>query len=222
MKKIIIVVLSLLVIFLGFNSYAIYKTGDEYNIDETVKTSIKDNIDNYVTIDKIPENLKDSVLLLEDRRFYSHSGYDIKAIGRALIADIKAGRFVQGGSTITQQLAKNVFLTSEKSIKRKITELYISINLEKVYSKDEILEMYFNVIYYGEGAYGVQAASKKYFSKNVWELNKTECAVMATIPKSPNNNNPIKNPNGLSIKVDKVLDYLNNKIASDEKKNLKI
>lgn len=217
MKKVIIVVFTLLVLVLGINSYAVYKVGNKYDIDVDIKKSIMGSVNDYVTLNKIPKNLKDGVILLEDRRFYSHRGYDIKAIARALIADVKAGKFVQGGSTITQQLAKNIFLTSEKTLKRKITELYISINLEKIFTKDEILEIYFNVIYYGEGIYGVQDASKKYFSKNVWELNEKECIVMAAIPKSPNKNNPIKNPKGLNTKKDNVLALLNNNITFESK-----
>lgn len=182
-------------IFLG-NAIATNVISKKYNVNSDVKNEIKENIKTYVTLDKMPKALTEGVVYSEDRRFYSHGAFDVKAIIRATVQNIKSGRVVQGGSTITQQLAKNLYLSFDQNLSRKIEEVFIAEKLEKLFTKDEILEMYLNVIYYGEGAYGVQEASQKYFNKNVWELNEEECAEMVVIPQAPSVNNPIKNPEG--------------------------
>ena len=147
----------------------------------------------YVPIDKIPEKLKLAFLAAEDARFYQHGAIDIKGIIRALIADIKAGSFVQGGSTITQQVAKNMFLTPEKTISRKIKEMILAMKLERVLSKDKILELYLNQIYFGFGSYGVAAAAETYFGKKLNQLTLAECALLAAIPKAPGKYSPFIN-----------------------------
>lgn len=148
-----------------------------------------------VSIEKIPENLINAIITIEDRNFYSHSGVNIKAILRAIIHDIKAGSFKQGASTLTQQLAKTLFLTSEKSVVRKIKEAILSLQIERRYTKDEILELYLNQIYLGSGAYGVEAASQTYFGKSVTDLTLAEAALIAGLPKAPSVYSPIQNPN---------------------------
>lgn len=192
-KKIALIIMVLVVIWIG-NIMAINITSKRYNVNSDIKNEIKNSISNYVTLDKMPKALTEGVVYSEDRRFYKHKGFDVKSIVRAAVADIKAGRIVQGGSTITQQLAKNIYLSFDQDILRKIDEVFIAQKLESLFTKDEILEMYLNIIYYGEGAYGVQEASQKYFNKNVWELNKEECSKMVIIPQAPSVNNPIKNP----------------------------
>ncbi|MBU8905466.1 transglycosylase domain-containing protein [Desertibacillus haloalkaliphilus] len=147
-----------------------------------------------VSIQDIPGSVKDAFVAIEDTRFYDHQGIDVRAIGRALYRDILAGAKVEGGSTITQQLAKNTFLSHDKSWLRKTKEVLIAMNLERKYSKDEILEMYLNRIYFGHGAYGIQAASKLYFNKDVSELTVHEGALLAGLPKGPNSYSPITNP----------------------------
>ena len=146
-----------------------------------------------VSLDAIPKELKDAVIATEDTHFYKHAGVDIKGIIRALIKDIMARRFVEGASTITQQLAKTLFLTSRKTILRKAKEALLAVQIERCYTKDEILELYLNQIYLGSGAYGVEAAANVYFAKPVQDLTLPECALIAGLPKSPSRYSPLVN-----------------------------
>lgn len=143
-----------------------------------------------VTIDEVPSYVQEAFIAVEDHRFLQHTGFDVRAISRAIYRDISSGQLKEGGSTITQQLAKNVFLTPEKSFLRKTEEVLIAVNLERRYTKPEILEMYLNQIYFGHGAYGIQAASKLYFDKEVSELSADEGALLAALPKGPNHYSP--------------------------------
>jgi penicillin-binding protein 1A len=144
--------------------------------------------------EKIPLKMKQATLAVEDSHFYFHFGIDPKAIIRAFIANFKAGRVVEGGSTITQQLAKTLFLTRDRNITRKIKEAILAIRLELIFSKDEILEIYLNQIYYGHGSYGIEAASRTYFGKTAEDLTIEECALLASLPKAPNNYTPYRHP----------------------------
>ena len=130
----------------------------------------------------------------EDHRFYKHNGIDIIAIGRATINDIKAMSFVEGGSTITQQLSKNIYFTQEKKITRKIAEVFMSFEIEKNYNKDEILELYLNTSYFGEGCYTVKEASRKYFGKEPKKMTDYEAIMLAGIPNAPSVYSLTKNP----------------------------
>ena len=141
----------------------------------------------------LPENLINAVIVTEDKRFFNHYGVDIKGVLRAIYVNLKERRIVQGGSTITQQLAKNLFLTPERSFTRKLHELILSLWLELRFSKKQILSIYLNRVYLGSGTYGVQAASEKYFNKKVEDLNLYECAVIASLLKAPSRYNPIAN-----------------------------
>ncbi len=143
---------------------------------------------------RIPPRLIDALLATEDRRFFDHWGANLLAMGRALWHNFWAGRRVQGASTITQQLARTLFLTPEKTIPRKIKEVLTAIRIERNYTKEEILEMYLNQCYFGRGAYGVQAAAQLYFGKNVEDLTVPECAILIGIPKSPSRYSPINHP----------------------------
>ncbi|HBR22682.1 MAG TPA: penicillin-binding protein [Nitrospiraceae bacterium] len=143
---------------------------------------------------RIPEHVKKAFVAIEDIRFYKHHGVDAVGIARALYYDIKAGSIVQGGSTITQQLAKMLFLKPDRSIKRKIREAVISIQIEKRYTKDEILGLYLNQAYFGTRAYGIEAASQTYFGKSTDELNIAEAALLASLPKAPSQYSPFKHP----------------------------
>jgi penicillin-binding protein 1A len=147
-----------------------------------------------VSLENIPLALKQATLAVEDSNFYYHFGIDPKAIFRAFITNLKAGYVVEGGSTITQQLTKTIFLSREKTLPRKIKEAILAVRLELVFSKDEILEMYLNQIYYGHGTYGVEAAARTYFRKSVKDLTIAECAMIASLPKAPNNYSPYRNP----------------------------
>lgn len=147
----------------------------------------------YIPYSQIPENIKNALVAVEDREFFTHGGIRFASILRALIADIRMGRVVQGGSTITQQLAKQIFLTSEKSLVRKIKEAVLAIEIENRFSKEKILELYCNQIYLGAGAYGFEAASQVYFGKSVDDLTLAESALLAGLPKAPSRYSPFKN-----------------------------
>jgi penicillin-binding protein 2A len=147
----------------------------------------------HVPYSEFPEHLKEAVIAVEDKRFLRHHGVDVKAIGRALIKNGLTSRYAQGGSTITQQLAKNMFLDSEKNILRKWKEAAYALKLEAVYSKEEILEFYLNRIYFGEGIWGIKDAAKHYFSKEIKDLTLEEAAVLAALPKAPTRYSPLSN-----------------------------
>ena len=146
-----------------------------------------------VPLKQIPPYLKAALVATEDRKFFKHSGVDIKGIARAIVKDIKAGKFVEGASTITQQLSKTLFLTPRKTIVRKIKEAILAFQLERRYTKNEILELYLNQVYFGSGAYGVASAANIFFGKSVQELNLAECALIAGMPKSPSRYSPLVN-----------------------------
>ncbi|MFP3159134.1 MAG: PBP1A family penicillin-binding protein [Hydrogenobaculum sp.] len=149
----------------------------------------------YVTIDKIPKIVQDAFISAEDKTFYHNIGIDPLSIIRALIVDLEKGKAVEGGSTITQQLAKNLFLTPKKTISRKIKEAILAIEITHTFPKSKILEMYLNQIYLGHGAFGVEAASETYFGKHVWQLNLDEAALLAGLPRAPTRYDPYINPN---------------------------
>ena len=147
-----------------------------------------------VPLEEIPPYLVHALIAVEDSRFYQHFGLDIKGILRALVRDIMSMRVVEGGSTLTQQLAKVLFLTPEKTIIRKLKEAVLALNIEREYTKNEILTIYLNQIYLGEGAYGVEAAARTYFGKSASKLGLAECALIASLPKSPSRYSPFRNP----------------------------
>ena len=161
-----------------------------------------------VKIEQIPINLQQAFVAIEDNRFYEHRGVDPRGLARAVYANLMEHEIAEGGSTITQQLAKNAYLTQERTIKRKIQEVFLALQLEKQYTKQEILELYLNQIYFGQGAYGVQAAAKTYFGKNVEELNLAECPLLAGIPKSPNYYSPFNNLQAAKERRNTVLDQM--------------
>jgi penicillin-binding protein 1A len=148
----------------------------------------------YVSLEKIPTHTRYAFISAEDKNFYKHFGIDPIAVLRALITNIYRKDIKQGASTITQQLARNLFLTPERSLTRKIKEALLAIKIEREFSKDKILELYLNYIYLGHGAYGVEAASRIYFGKSVKDLTADESAVLASLPKAPTKYNPFKNP----------------------------
>ncbi|MCX7795837.1 MAG: penicillin-binding protein 1A [bacterium] len=148
-----------------------------------------------IPIKDIPQHLKDAVVAIEDERFYSHAGVDLRGIARALYRAIKSGEIREGGSTITQQLARNVFLTLERTPSRKIMEMLLALRIETTLSKEEILHLYLNIIYFGEGCYGIESAARTYFDKSAKNLNLAESALLAGIIRSPENYSPFKNKN---------------------------
>jgi 1A family penicillin-binding protein len=147
-----------------------------------------------VSLDEIPQDLIDAFIAVEDRQFYRHWGLNFFSIGKALVEDIVARRVVRGASTITQQLARNLFLTLDQTLPRKIKEAILAVRIERHYTKREILSMYLNQIYFGDGAYGVEAASHRYFGKSASDLSLAECAMLAGLPRNPTAYSPRRHP----------------------------
>jgi penicillin-binding protein 1A len=143
-----------------------------------------------IDINKVPQNLQNAFIAAEDNRFYDHIGVDPRGIFRAIWTNLTHHGIAQGGSTITQQLAKNAFLSQEQTLKRKVQEAMLALEIERKYSKKEILEMYMNQIYFGQGAYGIQTAAKVYFDRDVNDLTLAQCAMLAGLPQSPNYYSP--------------------------------
>lgn len=161
-----------------------------------------------VKIKDVPKVVKDAFLATEDVRFYEHHGVDFRALARAAVAQVTGGWGSQGASTLTQQLVKNAFLTPEKTVKRKIQEMYLAIQLERKYTKDEIFEMYLNRIFFGHNSYGIEAAAQTYFGKSVGQLNLAEAAMLAGIPQAPSRYSPIRNPELAKTRRAHVLDNM--------------
>ena len=146
-----------------------------------------------IELKDVPEELKEAIIATEDKNFYRHGGYDIFGLVRSTIQNVLAGRVVQGASTITQQLARILFLSNEKTFTRKIKELVIAARIEKTISKDQILEMYLNNVYLGSGAYGVEGAAKIYFNKHIKDCTLPELALIAGLPQAPSVYSPYNN-----------------------------
>jgi len=172
----------------------------------------------WVGLKDISNNIINATISTEDKNFYKHFGFDILRIGKALYTNIRAGKTIQGASTITQQYVKNLFLEFDKTWERKWDEMWLTLNMEAHYSKDEILEGYLNTIYYGHGMYGIESASKFYFGKNSSELTIAEAAMLVAIPKSPSNYSPINDFEVAKERQKLVLKgmYENKFINSDE------
>ena len=159
----------------------------------------------WVPISQIPVFLQNALVAVEDSRFYEHNGIDIKGIARALVKDVAKGRMAEGGSTITQQLIKNKYLSSEKTLDRKLKEGMLALDFEKKYSKAQILEMYFNEINFGNGAWGIAQAARLYFDKTPQEMTEAECSLLAGVPKAPARYNPLGNPAKVALRRSVVL-----------------
>lgn len=196
LKRIIFIVvlisMSIALLFVG-NGYDMYKQAIEQISVEDKIAEIKDK-ENYTNFSELPQMYKNAVITVEDHRFYKHNGIDIIAIGRSAFNDIKAMSFVEGGSTITQQLAKNIYFTQEKKIERKIAEVFMAFEIEKNCDKDEILELYLNTSYFGDGYYTPKEACRGYFNKELNEMTDYECILLAGIPNAPSVYAPTKNP----------------------------
>ena len=177
----------------------IYDDNDELLTELHVERRI------FVPLARIPKSLKDAIIATEDRRFYSHWGIDPVGIARAVYQNYRRGRIVEGGSTITQQLTKVLFLTPDKSLERKLKEAILALELERRYSKTSILEMYLNQVYFGHGAYGVEAAARTYFGKSVSELTLQESALLAGLPRAPSSYSPFEHPDAARRRREVVL-----------------
>lgn len=194
MKKLLFkMIIILLVIITGFCGYYGY-LGYQIYQDKIQEQSLSERVnqlkskEDYVTLDQISPIYKEAVLESEDRRFYQHGPVDYYGLARAMFINITTFSFKEGGSTITQQLAKNLCLSFKKNLSRKFAEVFIAKDLEDHYSKDEILEMYLNITYLGEGNYGIQAASQYY----AIDLNKQQCDILVKTLKRPSVYNPSK------------------------------
>jgi penicillin-binding protein 1A len=179
-----------------------------YDINGQLITQLAIENRTLIHLDQTPKNLVNALIALEDRHFYSHWGIDPVGILRAAAVDLKTGHFTEGASTLTQQLAKNLFLTRERRFSRKVKEMLLAFQIERHFTKQEILEMYLNQVFFGNGAYGVEAASRTYFGKHVGELSLGECALLAGIPRSPNLNNPIDDPKQAKFRRDTALNCM--------------
>ncbi len=177
---------------LAGEGYGLYKNAVQEESLEAKVAEIRSQ-ENFTSLEDMPETYVQAVVSVEDHRFYDHFGLDLIAIGRAVVNDIKAGRYVEGGSTITQQLAKNLYFSQEKTMNRKAAEVFLALELEQKYTKDEILELYVNSIYFGDGYYSVGEASEGYFGKPASEMNDYECTLLAGVPNAPSKYAPSKN-----------------------------
>lgn len=198
MKKLLFkMIIILLVIITGFCGYYGY-LGYQIYQDKIQEQSLSERVnqlkskEDYVTLDQISPIYKEAVLESEDRRFYKHGPVDYYGLARAMFINITTFSFKEGGSTITQQLAKNLCLSFKKNLSRKFAEVFIAKDLENHYSKDEILEMYLNITYLGEGNYGIQAASQYYYHIDAIDLNKQQCDILVKTLKRPSVYNPSK------------------------------
>jgi penicillin-binding protein 1A len=176
------------------NSFSPYKSSKLYSHDNVLLKELYVQRRTPVTLSSVPEHVKNAFVAIEDARYFRHSGIDPIRIMGALYADIRAGEYKQGGSTITQQLAKMIFLKPEKTIARKIREIAIALQLEKKFTKDQILEFYLNQAYFGSRSYGIQAAAEAYFGKGVDRLTLVEGAMLAGLPKAPSSYSPFQSP----------------------------
>ena len=190
-------IIILLVIITGFCGYYGY-LGYQIYQDKIQEQSLSERVnqlkskEDYVTLDQISPIYKEAVLESEDRRFYQHGPVDYYGLARAMLTNLTTFSFKEGGSTITQQLSKNLCLSFEKDLSRKFAEVFIARDLEKMYNKDEILEMYLNITYLGEGNYGIQAASQYYYHIDAINLNKQQSDILVKTLKRPSVYNPSK------------------------------
>lgn len=214
MKKFVGITMSFLCIIIIaiifkyiFEGYNMYKDAIEtLSIEEKIQ-SIKEK-ENYTKIEEIPQIYINAVISVEDHRFYSHSGIDVIAICRAVVNDIKALDFAEGGSTTTQQLSKNIYFTQEKKITRKIAEVFMAFDIESKYDKKDILEFYLNTSYYGDGYYTLKEACRGYFNKELNEITDNEATLLAGVPNAPSVYAPTKSLKLAKQRQKQVLDKM--------------
>ena len=223
-KNFIFTVITIIIIFSGIKiheGYEIYQTAIN-------NMSIKDRIDkikenpNFTEYANLPQDYINAVIAVEDRRFFSHNGIDIISITRAIFIDLKHMKLEEGGSTITQQLAKNTYFTQEKKMTRKIAEIFMAFEYEKNCTKEEIFELYVNTSYFGDGYYCVKDASEGYFEKLPKNMNLYECTLLAGIPNAPSVYAPTKNPDLAKQRQAQVLRKMvaQNYLTQDEAKQI--
>ena len=213
MKKFLKILMILLLIGLSIalliigNGYTMYKEAIENEPLEEKVAEIRSK-ESYTEFSELPQMYVNAVISVEDKRFFKHGGIDIIAIGRAAINDIKAMSYVEGGSTITQQLAKNMYFTQEKIMERKIAEVFMAWEIEANYSKEDIFELYVNSIYFGDGYYTLKEACEGYFNKEISEMTDYECIMLAGIPNAPSVYAPTVNPELAKQRQRQVMDKM--------------
>ena len=223
-KKIIIFIIVIIIIagsIITYKGYTIYKQAlDEISVKDKV-AEIKSQ-ENYTKIEDMPKFYLNAVIAVEDHRFYDHGAIDIISIGRAIYTNIRYMELREGGSTITQQLAKNIYFDQSKNFLRKIAEIFMAFEIEDNCSKDEILELYLNTSYFGDGYYCVKEAANGYFDKEPIEMNEYESSMLAGIPNAPSVYAPTKNPDLASQRQRQVLEKMvkYEYITEEEKNNI--
>ena len=209
--KRIIIFIILVVLFAGailtYQGYTMYKEALD-------KISVKDKVkelqaqENYTKFEDLPEFYVDAVLAAEDHRFYDHGALDYIGLARAIWTNIKRGELKEGGSSITQQVAKNVYFTQEKTVLRKIAEIFMAFEIERNCDKDTIFEIYVNTSYFGSGYYGIKEAANGYYDKEPIDMNEYESSMMAGVPNAPSIYAPTKNPDLASQRQRQVLEKM--------------
>lgn len=190
-RKLITFILAIVLIVGGIIGVVYVKPGYDAYKEAVIEIPIEDKIysikqkENYTLLSEVPQIYKDAVVAVEDHRFYKHGAFSIVSIVRAIRNNIKVGKAVEGGSTITQQVAKNLYFEMDRSLTRKFAELFLAIELEKLYSKDEILEIYINNIYFGSGYYCIYDAAMGYYDVEPAELSDFQATVLAGVPNAP-------------------------------------
>ncbi len=191
----------------AFKGYKMYEEAVKEKPMEQMAEEIMSRED-FTEYEELPEIYKSAVISAEDKRFFSHCGVDLISIGRALWNDLKAGAFVEGGSTISQQLMKNQYFTQEKKLERKFAEIFAALELEKKYEKEEIFEMYVSTIYFGSGYYGIAEAAKGYYGKTPEELSDSEAIMLAGLPNAPSAYSLDSSPELAKQRMRQVLDKM--------------
>ncbi len=187
--------------------YAKYKAAiGELPLSEAV-AAVREK-EKFTPYDEVPQDFWNAVVAVEDRRFYSHNGFDIIGVARAFVTNVTSGELKEGGSTITQQLAKNLYFQLDSTIERKVAEVFMAREIEKNYSKNEILELYANAIYYGSGYYSIAEASEGYFGKAPIEMTFDECTLLAGIPNAPSVYSLNVNPDLARQRQEKVIECM--------------
>ena len=198
---------------------AVQQTGAIYDRNGELVSALKGSEDRtLIALSSLPDHVKNAFIAAEDLRFYRHPGFDVVRIFGAVMANLRSRGFSEGASTITQQLVKLSHLSSEKTIARKLEEIYLALQLEAMYSKDEILQMYLNYVYFGRGAYGVEAAAQAYFDCSAAELTAAQAATLAAIIKAPSAYSPQQNPESNAKRRNYILATMrdNNLLSQEE------
>lgn len=189
-----IIIVGIIVGIFVYNGHELYKSAlNAVSLSDKVDKIQKD--ENYIKLEDLPTDYKNAVISVEDRRYYQHGPIDLIGISRAVFTNLKNMQFLEGGSTITQQVAKNLYFISpdENAAHRKVAEVFMASDLEKAYGKDVVLELYVNTIYFGDGYYGIQEASQGYFNKDAKDLTLFDATMMAGIPNAPSSYAPTVN-----------------------------